>query len=667
MKRCRSGRSIHTAVLISLTLGFLSVPVQAGRDYPYQPVPFTQVRFTDGFWQPRIETNRTVTIPFAFEQCEKTHRIDNFKIAGKLMEGRWEGQFGFNDTDPYKIIEGTSYGLMVKADPKMDAYLDQLIHYIAAAQEPDGYLYTAWTAGAREGGQRKITCCYDKQRWDNLPASHELYNAGHMYEAAVAHYLATGKRSFLEIAIKNANLICDVFGPDKHEGVPGHQEIEIGLVKLYRATGEEKYLKQAKWFLDQRGRTGHKDAYMQSHKPVVEQTEAVGHAVRAGYMYSGMADVAALTGDADYIRAIHAIWDNVAHKKLYVTGGIGARHQGEAFGDDYELPNASAYCETCANIANVYWNHRMFLLDGESKYIDVMERALYNSVISGVSLDGKRFFYPNPLESDGHYERSEWFGCACCPGNITRFLASVSGYAYAVRDNEVYVNLFGQSEARLKVNGQTVRIVQETNFPWDGKVLIQIQPETDLSLFVLKVRIPDWAMDQFGSSALYNFTNPLERPAALAVNGQPIPLTLEKGYVVLDRTWKAGDRVMVDMPMPIRRIVSDERVKDNIGKTAFQRGPLVYCLEWPDVEGGRVLNLMIEKDAPLEAVYRADLLGGLVVLRGTAVEIFRNEDGQTRKIPRRFEAIPYYAWAHRGKGPMAVWIPFIENAVGKKK
>ncbi len=666
MKRLCPTDSVFAAFVLFFVFGLLVPPLRAGADYPHQPVPFTQVRFTDAFWQPRIETNRTVTIPFAFEMCEKTHRIDNFKIAGKLMEGRWEGEFGFNDTDPYKIIEGASYGLMVKPDPKMEAYLDQLIGYIAAAQEPDGYLYTAYTANAREGGKRQITCCYDKERWDNLPASHELYNAGHMYEAAVAHYLATGKRTFLDIAIKNADLICQTFGPGRHEGVPGHQEIEIGLVKLYRATGEEKYLRQARWFLHQRGRTGHKDAYMQSHIPVVEQTEAVGHAVRAGYMYSGMADVAALTGDADFIRAIHALWDNVTNRKLYVTGGIGARHQGEAFGNDYELPNASAYCETCANIANVYWNHRMFLLDGESKYIDVMERALYNSVISGVSLDGKRFFYPNPLESAGGYERSEWFGCACCPGNITRFLASVSGYAYAVRGKEVYVNLFGQSEAQMKINGQTLRILQETDFPWDGKVLLQILPESDNLPMVLKIRIPDWATDTFSSSALYTFTKPLERPAAIAVNGQPVEPEREKGYAVIDRVWKAGDTVMLDLPMPVRRIVCDERVKDNIGKTAFQRGPLVYCLEWPDVEGGQVLNVMIEKDAPLEAVYRADLLGGLVVLRGTAAEVSRTEDGQIRRTPRKVEAIPYYAWAHRGKGPMAVWIPYTETAVRKK-
>jgi len=623
--------------------------LQGAADYPYQPVPFTKVQFTDGFWQPRIETNLTVTIPYAFEQCEKTHRIDNFKIAGKLMEGRWEGEFGFNDSDVYKIIEGASYGLMVRPDPKMDAYLDELIGYIAAAQEPDGYLYTALTANAREGGKRKITCCYNKERWDNLPSSHELYNAGHMYEGAVAHYLATGKRSFLEVAIKNADLICQVFGPGRNEGVPGHQEIEIGLVKLYRVTGDEKYLRQAKWFLDQRGRSGHKDAYMQSHKPVTEQTEAVGHAVRAAYMYSAMADVAALTGDAAYIRAVNALWNNVAHKKLYVTGGIGARHQGEAFGDDYELPNATAYCETCANIANVYWNHRMFLLHGEARYIDVMERSLYNSVISGVSLDGKRFFYPNPLESEGNYERSEWFGCACCPGNITRFLASVSGYAYAVRGNEAYVNLFGQSQAELSIDGQKVKIVQETKFPWEGRIVLKIQPEKEETAMVLNVRIPDWATDDFRSSELYHFTEPLERSAAVAVNGQPTTLQTVKGYAVISRTWQAGDTVTVELPMPNRRILCDRRVQDNIGKTAFQRGPLVYCLEWPDVEGGKVLNLMIEPDAPLEAAYRAGLLGGVTVLRGMGMEIVRSGE-QISKTPRAFEAIPYYAWAHRGPG-----------------
>lgn len=656
------GHSRQAIEWILILSALLSGPLWAAEvpaDYPYQPIPFTQVRFTDAFWQGRIETNRAVTIPFAFSKCEQTSRIDNFKVAAKLMEGRWEGEFGFNDTDPYKIIEGASYGLMVKPDPKMDAYLDQLIGYIAAAQEPDGYLYTAWTAGAREDGRRKITCCYDKQRWDNLPSSHELYNAGHMYEAAVAHYLATGKRSFLEVAIKNADLVCQVFGPGRHEGVPGHQEIEVGLVKLYRATGDEKYLRQAKWFLDQRGRSGHKDAYMQSHIPVTEQTEAVGHAVRAGYMYSGMADVAALTGDAAYIRAIDAIWDNVANKKLYVTGGVGARHQGEAFGKDYELPNASAYCETCANIANVYWNHRMFLLHGDSKYIDVMERSLYNSVISGVSLDGKRFFYPNPLQSDGDYERSEWFGCACCPGNITRFLASVSGYAYAVRGREVYVNLFGQSQATLTADGGKITLAQKTEFPWDGRVTLTVQPETKGQAFVLKIRIPDWATDEFSSSDLYSFTQPLPKQAAVRVNGKKMPLKTEKGYVVLDRLWKQGDTVRIDLPMPIRRIVCDDRVRENAGKIALQRGPLVYCIEWPDVEGGRVLDLALDKKAKLKTADHPDRLGGLTVIKGTAIERTGKDEGQTAEKRRKFEAIPYYAWAHRGKGQMTVWIPVL--------
>jgi hypothetical protein len=630
-------------------------------DYPYKPTPFTQVRFTDVFWQPRIETNLSATIPYAFQQCEKTHRIDNFKIAAKLMEGRWEGDFGFNDSDLFKIIEGASYGLMARADAKMDAYLDQLIEYIAAAQEPDGYLYTAWTARAREDGRRRITCCYDKQQWDNLPSSHELYNVGHMYESAVAHWQATGKRSYLDAAVKNADLICEVFGPGKHEGVPGHQEIEVGLVKLYRATGDEKYLKQAKWFLDQRGRDGHKDAYMQSHAPVIEQTEAVGHAVRACYMYSGMADVAALTGDAAYLRAIDAIWDNVANKKLYITGGVGARHGGEAFGDDYELPNASAYCETCANIANVYWNHRMFLLHGRSKFIDVMERSLYNGVISGVSLDGKYFFYPNPLESDGNYARSEWFGCACCPGNITRFLASVSGYVYAVRGQELYVNLFGQSQASMEIDGKKIALTQETRFPWDGKIAIQVKPETDGQTFVMKIRIPDWATDEFSSSALYSFTQPLDRPFTVAVNGRQTLVVMDQGYVVLRREWKAGDTVQVDLPMPIRRIVCDPRVKDNVGKIALQRGPLVYCLEWPDVQGGRVLNLALDKNGALETAERPALLGGLTVIKGTGIEISTQDDGTVVKTPRSFEAIPYYAWAHRGKGQMAVWIPISKS------
>lgn len=629
------------------------------QDYPYRPVPFTDVDFSDSFWMSRMETNRTKTIPFAFEQCEDTNRVENFKVAGGLSDKKWDGDFGFNDTDIYKIIEGGSYALMIKEDPQLDKYMDELISYIAAAQEDNGYLYTPWTSRARDYKEH-INCCYDKQPWDNLEHSHELYNAGHMYEAAAAHYLATGKKTFLNIAIKNADLVCEVFGPGKNLDVPGHQEVELGLVKLYRATGDIKYLNQAKWFLDRRGKRKGSD-YSQQHKPVIEQTEAVGHAVRANYMYSAMADVAAITGDADYLKAIDTIWSNVSDKKLYITGGTGARHSGEAYGSDYELPNRTAYCETCAAIANVYWNHRMFLLHGESKYIDVMERALYNNVLSGVSLDGMKFFYPNPLESAAGNDRSPWFGCACCPSNLCRFMASVPGYVYAIKDDGVYVNLFVDSKASLNIEDNEITVTQKTKYPWEGKIEIVLSPEKPKT-FTVYIRIPDWTDDHKTSSALYTFDKPAKGSTVIKVNGQETAHKMYHGYMAINRTWRKGDAVTVDFPMEPRRVLCDERVVQNKGKAAIQRGPLVYCIEWPDVEGGNVLNLMIDKDAPLTTEFEDDLLSGVAIIKGEAKEIRNGENGEVESTTRQFVAIPYYAWAHRGKGPMAVWIPYTKES-----
>ncbi len=629
----------------------------ANSDYNYQPIPFTKVKVTDIFWSNRIETNRTKTIPFAFDKCEETGRVENFKAAAGLTDSNFRGQFGFDDTDVYKVLEGASYALMVKPDPELDKYMDELISYIAGAQEDDGYLYTAWTLKALTT-QDHLNCCYINERWDNLPSSHELYNCGHMYEAAVAHYTATGKKTFLDIAIKNADLICDVFGPGKNQGIPGHQEIELGLAKLYRATGNEKYLDQAKWFLSQRGKTRDRSQYNQSHESVLEQTEAVGHAVRANYMYSAMADVAALTGDKGFLKAIDALWKNVADTKLYITGGCGARHSGEAYGDNYELPNASAYCETCAAIANVYWNHRMFLLHGESKYIDVMERSLYNNVLSGVGLDGMSFFYPNPLESRQGDDRSPWFGCACCPSNICRFIASVPGYVYAVKNDSIYVNLFANSESNFEVNGKNITIKQTTEYPWNGNIKIELNGGNA----GLKIRIPDWARGEFDSSKLYDFTEKSTERPNLKVNGKEIAMKLENGYAVINRTWKKGDILELDLPMAIKRVLCDEKVAENIGKAAIQCGPLIYCIEGVDVEGNNVINMMLAKDAKLSKQWNADLLGGINTISGNAVELHAQEGSDEFKhIERKFQAIPYYARSHRGRTPMTVWLPYTEE------
>jgi len=637
--------------------------VEPAHDYPVKPVPFTSVQIDDAFWAPRIETNRLVTIPFAFEQCEKSGRMDNFIRAAEILRGeqvsnRKPPPYPFDDTDPYKVLEGASYALAVQPDPKMKSYLDDLIAKIGAAQEPDGYLYTARTINPEHSHPWS-----GNKRWVNDPdESHELYDAGHLFEAAVANYQATGDKALLNIAIKEANLLCDTFGPgtNKLNNIwPGHEIVEMGLAKLYRATGDERYLKLAKFFIDVRGPGG--DEYHQSHIKPVDQTEAVGHAVRAGYLYSGMADVAALTGDKGYVHAIDAIWENAVGKKLYITGGIGAVGGGEAFGPDYFLPNMSAYCETCAAVANDYWNQRLFLLHGDAKYVDVMERTLYNGLLSGVSLDGKRFFYPNPLESNRQHSRSPWFGVACCPGNITRFMASVPGYLYAQKGDALYVNLFAANKAEIKMdNGRTVKINEETRYPWDGLVKMTIQPDAPAQ-FTIDVRIPGWARDQAVPGDLYKFIDHPNQPVSLKVNGQEVTIQLEKGYASLARKWNAGDTIELNLPMPVRRVAANESVKADRGRVALQRGPIVYCLESPDNPEGHVRSLMLPDEAKMTAAFEPSLLNGVEVIRGNALLVSRDDNDQLAKTSQSFQAIPYYAWANRGRSEMMVWIPDSEK------
>jgi uncharacterized protein len=629
-------------------------------DYPVQPVPFTAVHFNDVFWSPRIEINRTVTIPYAFGKCEETGRMDNFIRAADTLRGEPPANlkppgFPFDDTDVYKVLEGASYTLSVKPDPKLDAYLDSVIALIAAAQEPDGYLYTARTIDPAAPHPWS-----GAQRWqEEQVLSHELYDCGHLYEAAVAHYRATGKRTLLNVALKSADLLVRTFGPGKRTVFSGHQIVEMGLVKLYRVTGNRDYLDLAKFFLDARGPNGTPGSgnpYNQSHLPVVKQTEAVGHAVRATYMYSGMADVAALTGDAAYVAAIDKIWENVAAKKLYITGGIGARAAGEAFGANYELPNASAYNETCAAVGNVYWNHRLFLLHGDAKYIDVMERTLYNGLLSGVSLDGTSFFYPNPLESDGRVGRSPWFGCACCPGNITRFLASAPGYVYGQQADTIYVNLFVGSQADIQLDGDRhVKLIQETKYPWDGRVKITVQPD-QAGPFTIKVRVPGWARNEPVPSDLYHFADVSNDSPTLQVNGQSAAMDLEKGYATLTRSWQAGDAIELSLPMPVRRVLANDRVAADRGRVAIERGPIVYCAEWQDNADHHVRNLLLPDDSTLTAEFKPDLLGGVAVIGGKAFARSRGSDGTITKTEEDFTAIPYYSWANRGNGQMVVWL-----------
>lgn len=649
-------------LLTLLCASFVAHAAPVTHDYPVKPVPFTAVHLTDCFWAPRIETNRLVTIPFAFEQCEKSGRMDNFERAAKALRGealsnKRPPPYPFDDTDPYKVLEGASYALAVQPDPKMRAYLDDLIAKIGAAQEPDGYLYTARTINPEHPHRWS-----GPDRWKMDPIdSHELYNAGHLFEAAVAHYQATGETNLLNIAIKEANLLGNTFGPDKLHIWPGHEIVEMGLVKLYRATGDERYLTLAKFFLDVRGPGG--DDYHQSRLKPVDQTEAVGHAVRAGYLYTGMADVAALTGDERYLLAIDTIWENVVGKKLYLTGGIGATGAGEAFGRNYQLPNLSAYCETCAAIANAYWNLRLFLLHGDAKYVDVMERTLYNGLLSGVSLDGKRFFYPNPLESDGQHQRSPWFGVACCPGNMTRFLASIPGYLYAQQGDALYVNLYAAGTAEVALdNGRRVTLTQQTRYPWDGKVKLTVAPDKAAE-FTVNLRIPGWARNDAVPSDLYHFQDARSDPPALKVNGESVPLGLNKGYVGLRRSWGKGDVVELELPMPVRRVLANEKVAADLGCVALQRGPLVYCVEWPEVKDGHVVNLLLPDTAPLTTEFRSDLLNGVEVIEGQA-ESLRYADAHKRLSREKadFTAIPYYAWANRGRGEMAVWLARDESA-----
>jgi DUF1680 family protein len=633
-------------------------------DYPIAlgaitPVSLADVKLTDDFLARRIEINRAVTIPFGFNKCEEEGRMRNFERAGGLLDGDYEGKMPFDDSDVYKIIEGASYSLSTYPDHELEQYLDDIIQKIAAAQEEDGYLCTWKTLNPET---TPATWVKAGPRWHHLGASHELYNLGHLYEAASAHYHATGKSNFLYVALKSADLIVDTFGLGKRLDIPGHQIVETGLVKLYQITHQRKYLDLAKFFLDQRGNAEGRElagTYSQDHRPVVEQDEAVGHAVRAVYMYAGMADIAGIMHDAGYLNAIDRLWENVASKKLYITGGIGAQHRHESFGENYELPNLTAYCETCAAIGNVYWNHRMFLLHGHAKYIDVLERTLYNGLISGVALSGDLFFYPNCLESDGKYTfnmgtltRQPWFECSCCPSNIIRFIPSVPGYIYAIRNDSLYVNLFVAGKATVEMNGTPVEIKQETLYPWEGKVVIALDPQASVRL-ALNLRIPGWASDKPVPSDLYAYLNGTGENVIVKLNGQTIDVTMDKGFAVIEREWLKGDVVELNLPMPVRRVVSHENVTENRNKVALARGPLVYCAEWIDNDG-HVLDLVIPDDAELRAVvfdrrYRQEVLSEVTVITGNVLD----ESGKARKLV----AIPYYAWSHRGPGEMRVWFP----------
>lgn len=673
------------ALAVSLTATAQRSAVKSA-GYPITPVPFTSVKVSpNSFWGQRLEASRTVTIPLAFSKCESEGRYKNFERAAHPSDTydvpKFMG-FSFDDTDPYKTIEGASYILQTYPDDRLRNYIDSVLNIIGAAQEPDGYLYTARTQNPKRPHGWAGTTRWSKEE----DLSHELYNLGHMVEGAVAHWQATGSRKFLDIAIRYADCVCREVGAGDGQAcvVPGHQIAEMALCKLYLATGERKYLDEAKFLLDYRGKTTIKTEYSQSHQPVVEQSEAVGHAVRAAYMYAGMADVAALTGDSAYINAIDRIWDNIVEKKLYITGGIGATSSGEAFGKNYQLPNMSAYCETCAAIGNVYVNHRLFLLHGESKYYDVLERSLYNGLISGVSLDGGGFFYPNPLESMGQHQRQAWFGCACCPSNICRFIPSLPGYVYATRPNDgsmakgfagnLYVNLFLPNTSTVSLGSKKVTLTQQTAYPYDGNINIKVEKST-AGTFAMKIRIPGWVNDTPVPGSLYSYVDGKRLNYSVAVNGKEIPvdgIVEEDGYLTISRKWKAGDVVALHFDMEARIVRADNHVEADRGMVAVERGPLVYCAEWCDNRGTDIKNILINQHPqfsmgtlPLD-YFIADgskerlttsKSQEIVTLTTDAQTLAFDEDGRLTASDVQLTLIPYFAWCHRGSGDMKVWLP----------
>lgn len=669
------------AILCFFALCAGTIFAQSG--YPYTQVPFTAVKITPNtFWGDRIQAAREVTIPLAFSKCESEHRYKNFEMAAytlqhpghpSLQTPEWDVAkfmgFSFDDTDVYKTIEGASYVLQTYPDAKLKTYIDSVLDVVAAAQESDGYLYTARTINP----QHPHGWAANKRWAAEEHASHELYNLGHMVDAACAHYQATGSTKFLDIAKRYADCVVREVGPNAGQAcvVPGHQIAEMALARLYVLTGEKKYLDEAKFLLDYRGKTPHKDVYSQSDKPVVNQTEAWGHAVRAGYMYAGMADVAALLGDSSYIKAIDTIYENIVSRKYYLTGGVGARHGGEAFGADYELPNLTAYNETCAAIAMVYLFERMFLLHGDAKYIDCLERTLYNGVISGMSVDGGKFFYPNPLSSDGRYRfnadgtmtRQPWFGCACCPSNLCRFIPSMPGYIYGVRDNDLYVNLYAANTATLALGGKSVTIQQDTNYPWDGDIAIKVL-QNKAKAFNMMVRIPGWVQSRVVPSDLYAYNDDIFSTYEITVNGQKVDSELENGYMVINRNWKKGDVVRIHFDMPVRTVVASPRVSDDRGRVAVERGPLVYCAEWADNEGIDPHHLLLSRKPQFDVLptYGIENKEGngqtfnVTAISAQVQEASISNEGKLAAKDVTIKLIPYYAWNHRGAGKMDVWL-----------
>ena len=673
--------------LFPVFLASFALGAAAASDYPVHPVPFTAVHFTHGLLHERQANNAAVTLSFALDQCESSGRLKNFDLAAEVMRRRAAGEtnfqikpptkYPFDDTDVYKALEGAAFCLRLQPDATLSNRVEQFIQHVAAAQESDGYLYTFRTMHPDSPGHGWI----GKQRWEKDPQlSHELYNLGHLYEAGFAHAQATGSRSLLDICLQSAELLQKDFGDGEPRISPGHQVVEMGLAKLYRQTGDRRWLNLVKFFLDNRGSGSE---YSQDHKPVIEQDKAVGHAVRANYLYSGMADYAALSGDQRYLAAITKIWDNVVGTKLHLTGGCGALASGEAYGKDYELPSR-CYNETCAAVAFLFWNHRMFLMTGDAKYMDVFERTLYNGALSGVSLSGDRFFYPNPLEYDGSAKnnhgfagRAEWFGCACCPPNVLRTLASLGDYAYATQADKLFVNLYAQGEATATVASNKVKLEQTTEYPWNGKIKLRVTPEKP-GEFTLCLRIPGWVDGKPLPSDLYTYDDSTPAKWTLKVNGKKIEIrgsgresaptrpeasksrfasaAAESGFATITRVWKSGDIVALDLPMPVRRVAGNPKIAATRNQVALERGPIVYALEGVD-NNGSIFDTVLPASAKITPEHCDNLLGGVTVLKIDGAErAVRNDAGKLETKPAKLLAIPYATWANRGLAPMAVWL-----------
>lgn len=618
----------------------------------YHAVSFSDVQINDAFWKPKMDKVAVVTLPVCIDQTEvKTPRIRNFEIAAGKKKGKFQGIF-YDDSDVYKALEAMSYSLSTHPDSAMEKKADEWIDLIAGAQMPDGYIDTYYSLQ------------FPEKRWTDM-SMHEDYNGGHLIEAAVAYYRATGKRKLLDVAIRFANHFDSLFGPGKRDWVTGHQELELALVKLYQVTKERKYLQLADWLLSERGHrkavgytwTDWKDtAYAQDIKPVKEQKEITGHAVRAMYMYTGAADVAALTGDEGYMHAMKDVWQDVVYRNMYVTGGIGSSGSNEGFGTDYELPNDNAYCETCASVGMVFWNQRMGMLTGESKYIDVLEKTLYNGALDGISLQGNQFFYGNVLASMGRQSRRDWFGTACCPANIARLIASLGNYVYGTDDKDIWVNLFVGSATKISSGKIPVSIAQETNYPWDGNLSIAVSPETPAS-FALHVRYPGWARGVAAPGGLYHFEDTSFAPCTVRVNEEVIKASVDKGYLTIDRTWKKGDKVTVSFAMPVHRVMSRKEVKADEARIALQRGPLIYCVEGVD-NTGKVVNLVLPRTAACttenETIQSEPVVA--IAAKATVLEVKQDGSGVTTGV-QTIKAIPYYTWNNRGPGQMLVWLP----------